>query len=176
MAGMTYCTETLRVCYPSLPCIWTQDGMPGQHYHVHSVYIWQNSLGGVHAGKVTGFGLSDGEVCERLWSFLRRFATMTKEMRPAHRVDVLTDALISGVLRTGTRQEVIIYLHCILHCLYTRCESLMKMKTWGHVAPPTFNRIRSSKTTPTYILLQNGCPKILNAVYAFIAVIQTLIF
>ncbi|XP_065893420.1 uncharacterized protein [Dysidea avara] len=43
---------------------------------------------------ITGFGLSDGEVVERLWSFLRRFSAMTKEMRPSHRVDVLTDALL----------------------------------------------------------------------------------
>ena len=41
-----------------------------------------------------GFALSDGEVCERLWSFMRRFSRMTKEMRPSHRVDVLTDALL----------------------------------------------------------------------------------
>ena len=39
-------------------------------------------------------GLSDGEVMERLWSFLRRFSRMTKEMRPAHRVDVLSHALL----------------------------------------------------------------------------------
>jgi len=30
-----------------------------------------------------GIGLSDGEVMERLWSYLRRFGRMTKEMRPA---------------------------------------------------------------------------------------------
>ena len=41
-----------------------------------------------------GVGLTDGEMMERLWSFLRRFSRMTKEMRPAHRVDVLTSALI----------------------------------------------------------------------------------
>lgn len=40
-----------------------------------------------------GFGLSDGEVLKRLWSFLRPFCRMTKEMRPSHRVDVLSDAL-----------------------------------------------------------------------------------
>ncbi len=38
-------------------------------------------------------GLTDGEVMERLWSFLRRFSRMTKEMRPAHRIDVLSHAL-----------------------------------------------------------------------------------
>ena len=41
-----------------------------------------------------GFGLSDGEGMERLWSYLRRFSHMTKEMRPSHRIDVLSDAII----------------------------------------------------------------------------------
>ena len=31
---------------------------------------------------------------ERLWSYLRRFAKSTKEMRPSHRIDVLTSALL----------------------------------------------------------------------------------
>lgn len=44
--------------------------------------------------RLPGFALTDGEVLERLWSFLRRFGKMTKEMRPNHRVDVLTDALL----------------------------------------------------------------------------------
>lgn len=42
----------------------------------------------------TGIGLSDGEVMERMWSYLRRYTRMTKEMRPAHRVDVLSHALL----------------------------------------------------------------------------------
>lgn len=41
-----------------------------------------------------GLGLSDGEVMERMWSYLRRFSRMTKEMRPAHRVDILSHALL----------------------------------------------------------------------------------
>jgi len=41
-----------------------------------------------------GLGLSDGEVMERMWSYLRRFSRMTKEMRPAHGVDVLSHALL----------------------------------------------------------------------------------
>ena len=40
------------------------------------------------------FELSDGEVMERLWSHMRCFSGMTKEMRLAHRIDVLTDALM----------------------------------------------------------------------------------
>ena len=41
-----------------------------------------------------GIGMSDGEVMERLWSYLRRFSRMTKEMWPAHRVDILSHALL----------------------------------------------------------------------------------
>ena len=41
-----------------------------------------------------GIGLSDGEVLERLWSFLRKFGKMTKEMRPSHHVNVITHALL----------------------------------------------------------------------------------
>lgn len=44
--------------------------------------------------RCNGFGLSDGEVMERLWSYLRRFTRMTKEMRPSHRTDVLAHALL----------------------------------------------------------------------------------
>ena len=38
--------------------------------------------------------MSDGEGMERMWSYLRRFSRMTKEMRPSHRIDVLTDAIV----------------------------------------------------------------------------------
>ncbi|XP_072022471.1 uncharacterized protein [Amphiura filiformis] len=42
---------------------------------------------------VSGCGLTDGEGMERLWAYLRPFSAMTKEMTPAHRIDLLTDAL-----------------------------------------------------------------------------------
>lgn len=44
--------------------------------------------------KCRGIGLSDGEVMEHLWSYLTRFNRMTKEMRPAHRTEILAHALI----------------------------------------------------------------------------------
>ena len=47
-----------------------------------------------------GIGMSDGEVLERLWSFLRRFGKMTKEMHPSHRVDVITHALLHYSYKT----------------------------------------------------------------------------
>lgn len=43
---------------------------------------------------IEGFGLTDGEVPERLWSKVRPYLRMTKEMRPAHRIDVLTDVFL----------------------------------------------------------------------------------
>lgn len=44
--------------------------------------------------RLRGFGLQDGENMERLWSYLRGFNRITKEMTPAHRLDLLTDALL----------------------------------------------------------------------------------
>jgi hypothetical protein len=42
---------------------------------------------------IEGFGLTDGENVERLWSYLGRFARMTKEMSSGNRIDLLSDAL-----------------------------------------------------------------------------------
>jgi hypothetical protein len=38
-------------------------------------------------------GLADGETLERLWAYLRPFGSMTKEMTPSNRVELLADAL-----------------------------------------------------------------------------------
>ncbi|XP_035852925.1 uncharacterized protein LOC116055146 [Sander lucioperca] len=56
--------------------------------------------------RLEGFGLTDGEGMERLWSFLRRFARVTKEMTPSHRLDLLTDALLHYGRRKSTDLEV----------------------------------------------------------------------
>jgi len=53
-----------------------------------------------------GYALSDGEACERLWSFMRRFSCMTKEMRPTHRIDVLTDAVLHFARATTERSSM----------------------------------------------------------------------
>ena len=39
---------------------------------------------------------------ERLWSHMRRYSRMTKEMRPSHRVDVLTDGLLHCARKAAT--------------------------------------------------------------------------
>ncbi|XP_065063363.1 uncharacterized protein LOC135689928 isoform X2 [Rhopilema esculentum] len=43
---------------------------------------------------IEGSGKPDGEQCERLWSYLRGFCAMTKEMTQANRHDALTDAIL----------------------------------------------------------------------------------
>ena len=52
---------------------------------------------------MTGFGLSDGEGVERLWAYLRNFSAMTKEMRPSHHIDILTDALLHYRQKTSEK-------------------------------------------------------------------------
>ncbi|XP_056114586.1 uncharacterized protein LOC130090966 [Rhinichthys klamathensis goyatoka] len=50
-----------------------------------------------------GLGSQTGkEGMERLWSFLRRFARVTKEITPSHRLDLLTDALLHYGRRKST--------------------------------------------------------------------------
>ena len=46
-----------------------------------------------------GIGLTDGETMERLWSFLRQFSSISKQMLPERRMDLLTDALIHYALK-----------------------------------------------------------------------------
>lgn len=41
-----------------------------------------------------GYALTDGEGIERLWSYLRGFSSMTKEMSSGRRTDMLIDALL----------------------------------------------------------------------------------
>ena len=57
---------------------------------------------------------SDGEVMERLWSYLRRFSRMTKEMRPSHRKYILAHALFyynsRKTLKLG-EFVIVIYMH-----------------------------------------------------------------
>jgi len=50
-----------------------------------------------------GYGLTEGETAERLWSYLRKFSKITKEIKPKHRTDLLTDGLLHYVLKLRTR-------------------------------------------------------------------------
>ena len=71
--------------------------------------------------RCNGVGMSDGEVMERLWSYLRNFSKMTKEMRPAHRIDILTHALVYYGIRKKNRLGKIdlhYYYMSLTDCLY----------------------------------------------------------
>lgn len=71
-----------------------------------------------------GIGLSDGEVMERMWSFLRGFNKMTKEMRPSHRIDVLTHALwYYGFLTKNKLRKFLALIYCMLVKLFLFCFS-----------------------------------------------------
>ncbi|XP_066294857.1 uncharacterized protein [Branchiostoma lanceolatum] len=68
-----------------------------------------------------GFGLTDGECVERLWSYLRGFNSITKEMTPTHRTDLLTDAL----LHYGRRK--VADMHVSLVQNYDKAEKTYKL-------------------------------------------------
>jgi hypothetical protein len=57
--------------------------------------------------------LTGGEAMERMWSYLRKFGVMTKEMTSSHRIDILIDALIQYGKRSkeklGMYSEFITY-------------------------------------------------------------------
>eukprot|EP00794_Sanderia_malayensis_P000873 gene873-168_t len=63
-------------------------GLPAFHSYAHipSCSSWDSTRPKI--------GLSDGEQCERLWSYLRCFSSITKEMTVCHRRDALTTALL----------------------------------------------------------------------------------
>eukprot|EP00794_Sanderia_malayensis_P005106 gene5106-5754_t len=65
-------------------------GLPAFHSYAH-IPSCQALLG---TRRVPKIGLSDGEQCERLWSYLRCFSSITKEMTVCHRRDALTTALL----------------------------------------------------------------------------------
>lgn len=44
--------------------------------------------------RLSDFGLTDGECMERLWSYLGKFAKITKEMTTGRRRDLLIDGML----------------------------------------------------------------------------------
>ena len=97
--------------------IWPQSIMSGtalvyitiKMLHVYCTFVPQLLFG---PQRCEGIGLSDGETMERLWYFLRRFGRMTKEMRPSHRVDVLSSALEYYGWKTKNKLGKLWYIHC----------------------------------------------------------------
>ncbi|KAK7471782.1 hypothetical protein BaRGS_00035564, partial [Batillaria attramentaria] len=63
--------------------------VPAFHSYAHNLGC-QLSFGQRYTD---GCGMTDGEGCERLWSYLRSFSSSTKKMNLPNRQDLLTDAL-----------------------------------------------------------------------------------
>ena len=80
-----------------------------------------------------GSGFSNGEQCERLWSYLRCFSSMTREMTAAHRQDTLTDALLyyarKILMKTGD-------VHIIYSFLSDSLKSLYLFTLWSQIDVP----------------------------------------
>ncbi len=73
------------------PCVRTWCFLPGTTnvvlLKVALVFFCINVVQLTYSPRViSSCGLTDGEATERLWSYLRRFAKYTKEMKPSHRV------------------------------------------------------------------------------------------
>lgn len=62
-----------------------------------------------------GLGLSDGEAMERLWSYLRRFSAITKEMTASHRTDILTLGLVHYMERSKAKLGIISLTYSSIH-------------------------------------------------------------
>ena len=81
----------------NFPCLWPWCPLSGTNFclpppllvtvFLHQQFIYSPRV-------LDNCGLTDGEATERLWSYLRGMAKMTKEMRPSHRIDILTSALL----------------------------------------------------------------------------------
>ena len=57
---------------------------------------------------IGGCGLTDGEVMEQLWSYLRRMTKTTKEMRPSHCVYILTCGLLLYADKSRQKLQLVI--------------------------------------------------------------------
>ena len=59
------------------------------HAYAHSIKCQMK----YHPRIQEGIGLTDGESLERIWSYLGKYVSNTKYMRPAHRLDILSLAV-----------------------------------------------------------------------------------
>ena len=106
-------TSTYEVCNSCIPCLCSYSILSGDIFvRVQTVAYSKMNMQILYSPQqCEGFGLSDGEVMERLWSYLRRFNRMTKEMRPAHRLDILSHALLYYGLKRKQSLGVRIYMY-----------------------------------------------------------------
>lgn len=92
--------------------LWSQSILPSKHT-LNSCYYLIMVID-FDPLRCKGLGLSDGEVMERLRSYLRRFSGMTKEMRPSHRIDVLAHALVYYWIRKKEKKMGVYCYACMV--------------------------------------------------------------
>ena len=113
---------------------------------------------------MTAFGLSDGERVECLWANLRKFSAMTKEMRPSHCIDILTDALLYYRRKTSGKigiftESFIIYICTLLgHLLCKRMDRAKELHS------DALKGLMSLKDDPSSIIIRS-CSYIKEFVY-----------
>jgi len=107
--------------------------------------------------RLDSFGLMDGELMERLWSYLRSFSKITKEMTPAHRTDLLSDALLHfGSKKMGNIGKYLVFLFQKATRTLNSCDSEIKTicsKLPAHVDEEI---IKSWKKEEDNAVSQNG--------------------
>jgi hypothetical protein len=75
--------------------------VPAMHVKAHQFPCpWR-----YHPKYITNNGLTDGETCERAWSYLGRFASITKSMKASNRRDTLELAIFSYFMKNLKNQE-----------------------------------------------------------------------
>ncbi len=101
-----------------------------------------------------GIGLSDGEVMERMWSYLRCYTRMTKEIRQAHRVDVLS--YIMDIQQKTNSVSIIVYCIWLLLYISLLANRWKKAKERNSVAQETYSSLTNSSSgivLPSQLLL-----------------------
>ena len=74
--------------------------------------------------------MSDGEVMERLWSYLKPTSKITKEMTPAHRADTLTDFLMHYARKPISSFSYMFLENSTVQSLYTLGCGYIQCSFW----------------------------------------------
>lgn len=93
--------------------------------------------------------MADGECCERLWSYLRRFARITKESRPSRRIDILTDALLYYGRISSDRLGKSLYIY-ICYSMTKQLETLLPQRYHR------FHKLSQTYKNELQILMKNS--------------------
>ena len=71
--------------------------------------------------RMKGFGLTDGEQLERLWSYLRLFSKISKEQTAGHRKELLAMALLNYAQKK---------MDAIGNCLFPCASYMFRLMTF----------------------------------------------